>query len=433
MKIGFVTANYYPNIKGGGELSLKLLAEQLVKKGHTVLVLSFDSPTYRRVVENVCGVKVVRYKVPFHSALLLNLSLPVCGVMKSWEKFVDVYHVYNVSPLVGAALYKKMGGTKKVIATLNGYAAICPTGALTCNVIPCTLRNRFECLHNQRGYNTFFSIFYSTLYPVLTKTSKNIEYYISLSDFVKRYYVLNGFDSKQIVVVPNFFEKFENKLVFASYKDRTSKYKVFNILYVGSLVAEKGVNVLIEAFSKISQKHSEAHLIIVGSGRELCGYRKLVKDFSLVDKVTFTGQLKDRESLCQIYLNACVFVHPGIWREPFGRTLLEAMSFGVPLLVSNIGAPPQIVDSAGLIFIKGNAEDLARKIELLIKNDQLRFTLSANCTEVLKKFDTDQVVNSIIELYIKLIGKNKQSQKKRAALSTSLNGLHMKMCTCQSS
>jgi len=90
MRIGFVTPNYYPTLTGGSEVSLRLLSETLVSRGHTVLVLSFDYSPNRPQKEIINGVKVIRFKMLIKSALPLSLSIPVSLVMKSLEKSVDI-------------------------------------------------------------------------------------------------------------------------------------------------------------------------------------------------------------------------------------------------------------------------------------------------------------------------------------------------------
>ena len=131
--------------------------------------------------------------------------------------------------------------------------------------------------------------------------------------------------------------------------------------------------------------------------------KNLVRNLGINESVTFTGRL-DRTDLRTYYSIADVFVHPAIWQEPFGRTLLEAMSFGIPLIVSNVGAPPQIVENAGLIFKSGDVEDLKRKIELIIDNDKLRKKMIVNCAVTIKKYEPDNIVGKIVELYKTVVG-----------------------------
>ncbi len=169
------------------------------------------------------------------------------------------------------------------------------------------------------------------------------------------------------------FQIFLRKLAFSSRITlQDSTHTNFNILYVGALEEVKGVGILIRAFSNIACNFPEARLILVGSGECIQKYKTFVKNTSLEDKVTFTGQVKNRVKLVDIYQNADLFVHPGIWPEPFGRTILEALSFSVPLSVSNIGAPPEIIGKAGLVFETANIADLTNKINLIMTNHYLR-------------------------------------------------------------
>lgn len=403
MKIGFVTPNYYPNVTGGGELSLKLLAEELAKRHHTVIVFSFDSHRGRQQIDKIHGVTIIRYRAPSKSPQLLTLIVPVSLVMKEWEEFIDVYHLYCISPLPGGALYKMLGGKRNVVGTLNSLSAVCPICVKTCLNDRCAFRDRLVCLHVHDRKQIISSILYSVIYPVLTALSRNLDHYIALTNSVKQSHVLKGFDSNRIAIIPNFFERPRDSVIPASYNDRTSKSAIFNILYVGAVIREKGLGVLIRAFSEVSDKHSEARLTIVGSGEGFDDYVKMVEDLSLSDKVTFKGHVNDRNELKQIYLKTRVFVHPAICPDPFPRTLLEAMTFEIPTIVSNMGSLPEIVGSGGLVFESGNAENLAEKIEILIQNSEVRQRLSSNCKEVVRRFSPDFIPNKIVELYKTLI------------------------------
>ncbi len=399
MRIGFVSSNYYPTIIGGGEISLKLLAEELKNRGHTVLVLSFDSPSNKKQIENINGVTVIRHKSLLKSAQLFSLILPVWVAMKSYEDSVDIFHIYNVTPLAGAVLYRGLGKSKRVIATLNCYGSICPIGSLTCKSAPCRLNDRITCLTKKRKNNYSSAVLYSILFPLLSKISRNADVFVALSDQVKQKYVLYGYDPGRIVVIPNFQENLATEPV-EDYKSRISNSDTFRILYVGAFTPEKGVDLLIEAFSKIVKRHEQTRLVLVGSGKEFNNCVKLVENLSLNDKVTFKGQVNDRNELTKIYLNSHIFVHPAIWPEPFGRTIIEAISFGIPSVVSNVGAPPKIAGSAGLTFKRGNVDDLATKIDTLIENDKIRNELSDNCTKIISKFEKKEILNEIIDLYV---------------------------------
>lgn len=383
---------------GGGEVSVRLLAEKLVERGHKVIVLTFDRK--KRFKENINGVNVVRYKTFTKKALPLTLIPYIIRAMKKWENSVNIYHVYNVSPLPGVGLYKIFGGNKKIIATLNSYTAFCPIGSAIYNCEDCNLVKRFKCLRDQlisRSKSTIeiiASLPYSILYPLLTKLSRTLEQYIAISETVKNFHIKFGFDEEKIKVIPNFIQYKFNKNMDFKYHDKD----FFNILYVGAMNESKGIHILIKAFSRIARKYKDSRLILVGKGRKINDYLQMAKNLDIDNKVTFTGYLNDGKKN-KYYSEANVFIHPAIWPEPFGRTLLEAMSFNIPLIVSNVGAPPKIIQDAGLIFENGNVEDLERKMKMIIDDNKLRKKLKSKCGEVLKKYDINYVLDKIVELY----------------------------------
>ena len=155
---------------------------------------------------------------------------------------------------------------------------------------------------------------------------------------------------------------------------------------------------MIRAFSRLAEHDTHVHLTIVGDGSQATALKELVLQLGLGRRVIFAGWVP-HEMVGQYYTTADVFVHPGIWAEPFGRTILEAMQFQVPLVVSNIGAPPEIVGEAGLVFERGNVDDLAQKLEMVSRDKELRQRLSSNCPKVLQAYEQDKVLGRILEVY----------------------------------
>lgn len=398
MRIGIITPFYYPNLIGGSEVSVKLLAEKLVELDNSVTVLTFDRNEKISALENVNGVVVSRSRPLIKKAAFLTLIPTVAWAMKKHEEEVDVYHVYNVSPSVGAAFYKMLGGKRKVISTLNNYIALCPAGTAVCGVQNCNFIKRIKCLKSKKIGDKAFSLIYAILFPILKIASRNLDHYIALSKAVKKYYTENGFKSEKITIIPNFTQLNIKK----NLQLETAKTNKFNILYVGTLSKAKGTDILIRAFKKILETQKNIHLTLVGSGTMIEDYRRLVKELGIADNVTFTGRLGEEDKIAY-YAKADLFVHPAIWQEPFGRTMLEAMSFNIPLVVSDVGAPPEIVDAAGLIFRNGDVEDLKKKIESIIENPELKQKLTANCAITLEKYEPDKIIRQIVNIYKKVI------------------------------
>jgi glycosyltransferase involved in cell wall biosynthesis len=227
--------------------------------------------------------------------------------------------------------------------------------------------------------------------------SKKIDSYIALSKYVKRAYTQFGFSPEKIKVIPNFADNnFLNKL------DVQKVEHSFVILYVGRLSDEKGVDILLKAFSKLSQKEKHAKLVLVGAGPATKRYMHLVDHLNITEKTRFLGKLSNND-VWKVYATADVMVHPAIWPEPFGRTLLEAMSCNIPLIVSSAGAPPEIIENAGVVFESGNIDDLLEKIQTVMKNSHQLNQMKSSCSIVLGKYALDKILYEILALYTDLV------------------------------
>ena len=376
---------------------MKLLAESLVQRGHEVVVLAFDRDEVAE--ENLSGVRVIRHrriKGLTDTAQALTLMPQVVAAMRQWQGEVDLFHIYNLSPLPGAGLYKLLGGRKPIVATLNSYAGFCPIGVMTCPSTSCHFAQKVACL--VKGRKTVHKVLafpYAAIYPMLISLTKMGDRYIALSQVVKELYAAYGYAADRIEVIPNFVETKQHSSLASNVM---REQYTFDVLYVGTLYPPKGVDTLIRAFSALTKDNTYLRLTIVGGGPQGQALQKLACELGADEQVFFAGEVP-HENIWQYYQNADVFVHPAIWAEPFGRIILEAMQFNLPLIVSNAGAPPEIVGDAGLVFEKGNVDDLAQKLLLVYRDEKLRQRLSSNCSKVLQNYDRDKVIDRIIALY----------------------------------
>lgn len=150
----------------------------------------------------------------------------------------------------------------------------------------------------------------------------------------------------------------------------------FTFLYVGRLVPVKNVGLLLEAFADAFGDRSDVALRIVGSG-EL--HEKFVKEFGQRLNVVFAGP-KQGEALRSEYASASAFVLPSMF-EPWGLVVNEAMSAGLPVIVSDrVGAREDLVDNrnTGLVFTSGDKDALAACMRRLVNDPGLYELLSRN-------------------------------------------------------
>jgi glycosyltransferase involved in cell wall biosynthesis len=135
----------------------------------------------------------------------------------------------------------------------------------------------------------------------------------------------------------------------------------FCVGYVGRLDAKKGVDVLIDAASRIPG----IHVTIVGEGDARGGLEQQIDLLKLADRVTLVGAVgHDRVAGYMKTFDALVLPSvdtPG-WSEQFGHVLIEAMALSIPVIGSRAGAIPDVIADAGLLFAPGDADALAAAI-----------------------------------------------------------------------
>lgn len=161
------------------------------------------------------------------------------------------------------------------------------------------------------------------------------------------------------------------------------------ILYVGTLQPRKNISTLIHAFSKFVIHNSEFKLVIVGKKGWL--YDKifsLVEELKLNEKIIFAGHISDAK-LAQLYKNAFCFVMPSLY-EGFGIPLLEAMSYGCPVISSNASSLPEVGGDACLYFDPKDENKLLKQMTILSENKILREDLIDKGRKQIKKFSWEK-------------------------------------------
>jgi glycogen(starch) synthase len=181
------------------------------------------------------------------------------------------------------------------------------------------------------------------------------------------------------------------------YRD-SSITKTKEVLFVGRLVSDKGVDLALEAIKKCHEIKHLIHLTIVGSGEESERLKGWVDANKLSEYIHFLG-IKQGKELAKIYNEHQIVIVPSKWEEPFGIVALEAIACGCYAIVSNKGGLPEAIGTCGATFL--NLEDLVLKLinNLTLKKD-LPETL--DCLEHLNKFSIDAISHRYLKLFSQL-------------------------------
>ena len=190
-----------------------------------------------------------------------------------------------------------------------------------------------------------------------------------------------------------------------------------SILFFANVVKRKGIFTLVEAFPAVLKEVPKCKLIVAGSGPDLPEVKQLVTSLGYVDQVEFLGR-QERTDAPELYRNCSVYCLPS-FGEPYGTTVVEAMSCGKALVVTNCGALPHLVhESGGLRVDVGDSQALSRALIWLLQHPNERAAMGRYNREFVQaKMPWDSVAQQLEEVYeITLSGRKSSGHKQETSL-----------------
>ena len=171
------------------------------------------------------------------------------------------------------------------------------------------------------------------------------------------------------------------------------------LLFVGTLEPRKNLARLLEAYSllPLSIKEEYSFFIVGGKGWGKDDIKSIVKNFNIKKYVKILGYLSDKD-LANTYQKASLFVMPSLY-EGFGLPLLEAMSFGVPVVTSNLSSMPEIVGNAAVLADPYSVDSIKEGIKKVLTDKQLRFLLSSAGLKQSKHFNWKKAAKKTLHVF----------------------------------
>lgn len=181
---------------------------------------------------------------------------------------------------------------------------------------------------------------------------------------------------------------------------QANKTKQPLVLYLGRLKPYKNVDVAIKAFATVVTFYPKAKMVVAGSGESLPKLRRLAKGLGVSKSVTFVGQVSDKKKT-QLYAKSWVMLQPSMV-EGWGITVIEANSFGTPVIASNVNGLKDSIthNKTGVLVKKANVEEFIAASMNVLANESLRQKLSANALKWSKRFSwqkSGQAFSAIID------------------------------------
>lgn len=331
-----------PAIFGGIEKHVEELGAQLAKK-HEVLVYARNWYTPKNIVE-FKGMKVV-HRATLHTKHLDAIVHTFISTLDAiFIQKADVIHYHGVGPSLLSFIPRILSPKTKVVST-------------------------FHCIDR---YHQKWNWFARTMLAMGEKAScKFAHQTIAVSKTIQNY-TLNEYKCYTIYN-PNGVAKVDNKINSETLKElglEKGKY----LTMISRLVAHKGAHYLIEAFKKAKkdnpQTFADYKLAIVGGGAFTDDYVSYLHELAGNDKdIIFTGN-QSGQKLEELYANAKMLVHPSE-NEGLPITVLQAMSYGIPALVSDIPEHQEVITDSRFWFTNASVDCLAKKMVTLLENPSL--------------------------------------------------------------
>lgn len=368
MKIGLLSP--YNIFKGGGvqECVLAMRAE-LESRGHTVRIITPQPKGYEgNAPEGVIFIGVSRdVKSPLHTTAQVSATVTPEYVDEVLEREeFDILHFHE--PWV-PMLSRQVLLRSKTINVATFHAKLPDTYIIR------------------------------TIEKMVTPYTKSILKYLDAMTAVSpagAEYVSHMSD-KDVSIVPNGIDlkKYRPKPSIAS----TSP----TILYVGRLEKRKGLIYLLRAFRELKNRLPAVRLLIAGEGPEREKLDSYIEEHDLKD-IEFLGYVEDAEKV-RLMQTADLFCSPAVFGESFGIVLLEAMACGCPVVAGDNPGYEGVLMETGKIGLVSPRQttDFARRLELLLTDENVRKVWKKWATQYVKQFDYVSIVDQYEEIYKKAL------------------------------
>src|SRR4030042_2605001 len=242
----------------------------------------------------------------------------------------------------------------------------------------------------QLKYWTAISVFVSKYIIAVSESTRN--------DIVRRY----RFSCKKIITIHNGFDstRFNNRIDEDLVRHVRNKYAIPGnyILFLSRLKHSKNIEGLLDGFDLIKDKFPDYKLIIAGKKGWLFGsiYQK-VERLNIKNRVIFTDYVSEEDKPA-LFAGAKVFLLPSFW-EGFGMDVLNALSCGTPVIVSNVASLPEVAGSAGMYIDPNRSESIAGALKEVLSLNNIEYNkLVSKGFEQVKGFSWEKSVAETLKV-----------------------------------
>ncbi len=359
----------YPSHGGSGVVATEL-GKHLAQRGHEVAFISYDTPLRLNELPprvSFHEVEIEQYPLLKHFPYTLALASKLAEVTEA--KQLDVLHAHYAIPFGAAALLAKQivrSRDLKVALTLHGTDI--------------TLV----------GNNASFK-------PVTRMTIENADAVTVVSQFLKEETVRQFNIQRHLTTIYNFIDPERHELEACPCIPQCSKNSQKTMMHISNFRPVKRIRDVIAVFAKVAEA-VDSRLILVGDGPDAIIAREMGQQLGVLDRMKFVG-IVDR--VAPLLARADLFLLPSS-TESFGLVALEAMASGVPVIASDVGGIPEVVQhgTTGFLAPVGDVDAMAAYAIDLLTDKQMHSCFGTAAREHAKRrFDYRLIVPQYEQMY----------------------------------
>jgi len=369
MEILRVVSDIYPHVVGGLGIHAHELSKYQVRHGHNVCVYT--------TIDNNNFIKKINYdyRLENYSPIVNILGNSIApqmffSIFKNRNKYDIIHahsHLFFSTNL--CSFIRKMGSSPLIITNHGLNSASSP--------------KFIQYIYTNSG----------------TKTTLNAaDKIICYSKIEKNKLIKINIPSDKIEIIHNGV----NSDIFKPIDNKNKSNNILNILWIGRFVKGKGLIYLIYAIKLLSDNNLDFHLTMIGEGPDKLRIINMIAKFNLSNRVSILNYVSNID-ISSYYQNSDIFVLPSL-EEGIPRTILEAMSCGIPVLCSDLPQLIELIDKCGFVFPKKDYISLAKKIKIIINNPSLAKKMGKNGRKkILKYYSWDDTVKRTLKLYEQIL------------------------------
>lgn len=387
MKILIFSLVYYPRFIGGAEVAIKEITDRLDENEYHMITLRLDKRLPK--VEKVGNILV--HRIGFageckDSSDSLRFPLHLNKYLFIPLGFIKAFSLYRKN---------KYDLIWSMMATYNSFAAV-----LFKIFKP---KVKFLLTLQEGDPIDYIKKRARPLWPLFKMIFTKADHIQVISNFLADFSKDMGYE-KEISLVPNgvdfdFFAKRDEDKI-SDIKNKYNKGENIWIITTSRLVTKNAIGDVINSLPLLSKNIS---FLILGEGYQKKELEERVDVMGLKDRVHFLGYVPHKEM--PVYLQASdIFIRPSL-SEGFGNSFIESMATGIPVLATEVGGIVDFIKhkKTGLFVGVKDPQDIALKIEMLLKDVELREEIVENAREMVReKYDWDIVSEQMREVFDKL-------------------------------